>query len=421
MSEQIESVQEQLLLKLGDYYVSDFLDANESSEGRQKYSLDLWLDPVTHAPRLKKGEIAPPETMWGKYWYRSGTNDTMKKELRNIVHEVTDRITWDRGDVWLDIACNDGTLLSNVPDTFKRIGIDPCDDSFAKESRQHGTIVQDYFSKGAYTSAFVGDYKQAKVITCIAMFYDLDDPNPFIQDLYDVLDDNGVLVLQMSYTPLMVNQMAFDNICHEHVYYYSLTSLAYLFMQHGFITVDCQLNDTNGGSMRVYLVKKTADPKKFGTDQLKSVCMYRTQSIMAQEREVDVSSPELWDIFGARLEKLKMDVTHFITTARSEGKTVYGYGASTKGNTLLQYFGLTNEDIVAIAERSEYKWGKKTIGSEIPICSEQQMRDAQPDYLVVLPWHFVDEFVKREREYLEKGGTIVVPCPQFKLITKDDL
>ena len=149
--------------------------------------------------------------------------------------------------------------------------------------------------------------------------------------------------------------------------------------------------------------------------------MYRVQSILACEEKNDISDPVVWDQFSARLEKLKVDVTHFITTARAEGKTIYGYGASTKGNTLLQYFNITNNDIIAIAERSPYKWGKKTVGSEIPICSEEDMRNAQPDYLLVLPWHFVDEFVKRERDYLEKGGTIVVPCPQFKLITKEDL
>ena len=406
------------LLSLGDYYVSDFLDADDSSTNRKKYSLDLVLDPDIRAVRLKKNEIAPSSDMWGKYWYRSGTNATMIRELSGIVDEILTRVTYKVGDVWLDIACNDGTLLSKVPHDMVKVGIDPCDDSFYEQSSKHGLIVQDYFSKKAYDTVAT---RKAKVITCIAMFYDLDDPNPFIKDLYETLDDDGVLVLQMSYTPLMINQMAFDNICHEHVYYYSLTSLAYLFMQHGFITVDAQLNDTNGGSIRVYLVKDKCNPKSFGTDQLKSVCMYRVQSILACEEKNDISDPVVWDQFAARLEKLKVDVTHFITTARAEGKTIYGYGASTKGNTLLQYFNITNNDIVAIAERSPYKWGKKTVGSEIPICSEEDMRNAQPDYLLVLPWHFVDEFVKRERDYLEKGGTIVVPCPQFKLITKEDL
>jgi hypothetical protein len=406
------------LLKLGDHYVSDFLNADETSTDRTKYSLDLYLDETIGAVRLEKGKIAPPESMWGRYWYRSSTNATMKKELKGIVAEITDRVKHTDGDVWLDIACNDGTLLSNVPATYHRVGIDPCDDSFAEESRNYGTIVQDYFSKAAYDT--VTD-KKAKVITCIAMFYDLDDPAPFIKDLYDTLDDDGVLVLQMSYTPLMVQQMAFDNICHEHVYYYSLTSLAYLFAQHNFLAIDANVNDTNGGSMRVYFVKDKCNPKSFATEQVRQVCMYRTDAFLEMERQADIANPDVWAEFGARLDKLKTDVINFVKTAREEGKTVYGYGASTKGNTLLQYFGLTKEDIVAIAERSPYKFGKRTIGTEIPIISEEEMRAARPDYLLVLPWHFIDEFVKRETDFLNTGGALVVPCPEFKIITKDDI
>ena len=406
------------LLHLGSHYVSDFLDADESSESRQKFSLDLYLDPKNGAVRL--GEVAPPSAMWGRYWYRSGTNATMTKELGKIVSEVVERVPYKPGDIWLDIACNDGTLLKQVPSDFVKVGIDPCDDSYYEESSKHATVVQDYFSKAAWDKAGYSGEK-AKVITCIAMFYDLDDPHPFIQDMYDVLDDDGVIVLQMSYTPLMISQMAFDNICHEHVYYHSLTSIAHMFMQHKMQVVDAELNDVNGGSIRIYLVKENSKVDAFGTAQLRQVCEFRTASILVMESMADITSHEVWQMFGAQLEKLRTDVKAFITEANEQGKTVYGYGASTKGNTLLQYFELTNKDIVAIAERSPYKWGKKTVGSEIPIISEEDARAAKPDYMLVLPWHFIDEFVKREREYLENGGAFIVPCPEFRVITKDDL
>lgn len=411
------------LLVLGDHYVSDFLNADESSKDRKKYSLDLYLDDEIGAVRLPKGEIAPPEAMWGRYWYRSGTNATMTKELGKIVEEITERVHYKEGDVWLDIACNDGTLLRQIPNEFKKIGIDPCDDSFHAESSKHATVVQDYFTADAYKKAFasVDDIKKAKVITCIAMFYDLDDPIPFIKDLHTVLDDNGVIVLQMSYTPLMLQQMAFDNICHEHVYYYSLTSLAYMFAKQGFQVIDANVNDVNGGSIRVYLVKNECDPKSFATEQLRQVCMYRTDAIMEMEKIADISNVEVWKEFGMRLDKLKADVANFFKVAAEEGKVVYGYGASTKGNTLLQYFNITKNDMPAIAERSPYKFGKKTIGTEIPIVSEDDMRAAKPDYLFVLPWHFIDEFIKREKDFLEAGGALVVPCPDFKIITKDDI
>jgi hypothetical protein len=408
------------ILKLGDHYVSDFLNADETSADRTKYSLDLYMDEAIGAVRLKSDTLPPPEAMWGRYWYRSGTNATMTKELGSIVAEITDRVNYKPGDIWLDIACNDGTLLKQVPADFVKVGIDPCDDEFYKESSKHGTVVQDYFSQAAWDKSGYGAEK-AKVITCIAMFYDLDDPNPFIKDLEYVLDDDGVIVLQMSYTPLMLQQMAFDNICHEHVYYHSLNSIGALFEPHGFQIIDANVNDTNGGSIRIYLAKKKAKPSCFGTAQLRQVCAYRADSILNFERIADISDPYVWRVFGEKLQALRISLIDFVKTARAEGKTIYGYGASTKGNTLLQYFGLTKEDITAIAERSPYKFGKKTIGTEIPIVSEEEMRAAKPDYLLVLPWHFIDEFVKRETDFLNAGGALVVPCPEFKIITKDDI
>ena len=404
------------LLELGNHYVSDFIKEDSEMEGRTKYSLDLYLDEELGAPRLMN--IAPAHTMWSKYWYRSAINTSMTLELQGIVKEITSRVKLKDDDIWLDIACNDGTLLKAVPNNLTKVGIDPCDESFYSESSKVATVVQDFFSKDAWNKTPFAD-KKAKVITCIAMFYDLDNPHPFVQDLYDILDDDGVAVLQMSYTPLMMNQLAFDNICHEHVYYYDLKSINKLFSQHGFRIVDCSVNDTNGGSFRIYLQKETALVTSFGTSPLRDVCDYRVETILNYETNVvDISSAAAWDDFKLRLDTLKNDVNSFINQAKAEGKTVYGYGASTKGNTLLQYFGLDSSHIAAIAERSPYKFGYKTIGTNIPIISEEEMRDANPDYALVLPWHFISEFQTRERAFLEGGGSFIVPCPMFEIISK---
>jgi len=404
------------LLELGDHYVSDFIKEDSEMEGRKKYSLDLYLDEELGAPRLMN--IAPAHTMWGKYWYRSAINTSMTLELQGIVKEITSRVKLKDDDIWLDIACNDGTLLKAVPNNLTKIGIDPCDESFYAESSKVATVVQDFFSKDAWNKTPFAD-KKAKVITCIAMFYDLDNPHPFVQDLYDILDDDGVAVLQMSYTPLMMNQLAFDNICHEHVYYYDLKSINKLFSQHGFRVVDCSVNDTNGGSFRIYFQKETALVTSFGTSPLRDVCDYRVETILNYETNVvDISSVAAWNDFKIRLDTLKNDVNSFINAAKAEGKKVYGYGASTKGNTLLQYFGLDSSHITAIAERSPYKFGYKTIGTNIPIISEEEMRDANPDYALVLPWHFISEFQTRERAFLEAGGSFIVPCPVFEIISK---
>lgn len=405
------------LLTLGKHYVSNFIKPGVDNNP-EKYSLDLYLDNELGAARLKGEDLPPASAMWGQYWYRSGINASMTKELQGIVSEIISRVKLQDDDTWLDIACNDGTLLKAVPDTLNKVGIDPADDTYYNESKKVATVVQDYFSYGAWLRAGKEGVK-AKVITCIAMFYDLDDPHPFINDLAKVLDDNGTLVLQMSYTPLMLQQLAFDNICHEHVYYYDLTSIQNLFKGHGFRVVDCSLNDTNGGSFRIYLQKDIAEVSSFASAPLRDVCNARIQGILLYEKHVcDIRNTQTWEHFNNRLQQLKNDVVGFVNQALSEGKTVYGYGASTKGNTLLQYFGLDKTKITAIAERSPYKFGLETIGTNIPIISEDEMRQQKPDYLLVLPWHFIDEFERREQDYLNQGGCLVVPCPVFKKISK---
>jgi len=402
-----------MIVELGKHYVSDFIQSENDYEGRQKYDLNLELDTEIGAARLT--EMAPSHTMWGKYWYRSGTNATMTRELGDIVEEITSRVKNDKTGIWLDIACNDGTLLKQIPQGYVRIGIDPADDTFKAESSKHGVIIQDYFSEDAYKRSTATD--KASVITTIAMFYDLMDPHPFIDDITKVLDDNGIWVLQLSYTPLMLEQLAFDNICHEHAYYYSLNSLQKLFAKHDLKIVDCSLNDVNGGSFRVYVQKNIADVTSFGTSPLRDVCNFRVQSILNYENaHFNIGSPIVWKQFMNKIEDLKTQTVNFIKEEKAKGKTICGYGASTKGNTLLQWFGLDNTLIDAIAERSPYKFGLKTIGTNIPILSEEEVRAMKPDYMLVLPWHFINEFVQRENEYLSNGGKFIVPCPKFEII-----
>lgn len=401
------------LLNFGNYCVSDFLTSDDTSD-RPKYNLDLYLDDIIGAVRLK--EVVPPDKMYGTYWYRSGINASMPLELKTLVEEIVKRTTHTEGDVWLDIACNDGTMFKFIPPTFTKAGIDPADDTYYDEASKHAIVVQDFFNKESYSKLNVN--KKAKVITTIAMFYDLDNPHSFIQDVLEVLDDEGVWVLQMSYTPLMVSQMAFDNICHEHIYYYSLTDIKKLMEMNGMSIVDCSFNETNGGSFRIYVVKE-AYRNKFSSQPVRDVCNLRISSVLQWESEnYNSSDLKFWDTFGDNIEALKIKTVDFIKNEVAAGKTVYGYGASTKGNTLLQHFGLDSTLITAIAERSPYKYGRRTVGTNIPIISEEQMRAEKPDYLLVLPWHFIYEFQKRETDFLEAGGKFIVPCPTFEIIGK---
>ena len=401
------------LLTLGDLYISDFIKQGETPRGG-KHELKIVLDENVGAPRLEK---APdPESMYGKYWYRSGINHTMKTELKEVVDSILKIKKLKENDIWIDIASNDGTLLSYLPKDIIRIGIDPADDSYKLEASQHSNlIIQDFFTSDVYKKCKFGNNK-AKVITCIAMFYDANDPKKFLRDVAEIIDDGGVFVLQMSYTPLMIEQLAFDNICHEHVWYYSLFNIKSLLEEAGFKVFNCELNDVNGGSFRVYSTLNTNQIKNIGTQQYRDVSNYRVNSILEYENKLNLNSVNTWNSFFTRIEDLKKTVVDFIKEEKLKGKKIWAYGASTKGNTLLQYFGLDSSLIDGIAERSPYKWGLKTIGTNIPIFSEDEMRKQNPDYLLVLPWHFIHEFVNREEEFLISGGTFIVPCPKFELV-----
>jgi len=400
------------LFTLGDLCISDFIEDDQKEV--EKFELKLMLSKESGLVQLESG--VDPDKMYGRYWYRSGTNNTMRKQLKNVVDSCTYVKKLDNKSLWLDIACNDGTLLSYLPEEISKLGIDPVEDSYVKESSKYADeIIQDYFSKESYNKSIFKNRK-CDVVTCIAMFYDLEDPKSFLNDAYDILDDDGLFVIQMSYTPLMINQLAFDNICHEHLMYYNLHSMKYLVEDCNFKIVDCELNDVNGGSFRVYLQKNTASKNSFATAPYRDVAKFRIESLLQYEENLNMNEPSYYLDFYEKIKSLKEQTFNFIKSAKEKGKSTWVYGASTKGNTLLQYFGLDNTLIDGAAERSPYKFGLKTVGTNIPIFSEEEMRKANPDYLLILPWHFIDEFKVREKSFLDNGGKFIVPCPKFEII-----
>jgi SAM-dependent methyltransferase len=316
-------------------------------------------------------------------------------------------------DIVLDVGCNDGTLLGNYPKGLKivKVGIDPAENLADVARGKCDLFANDYFSKDTFMG--LTDGRKAKVITSIAMFYDLDDPHRFVNDIVNCLDNNGVWILQLSYTPLMIEQNAFDNICHEHLEYYTLLSIYYLIKKHDLKIVDLELNDVNSGSFRLVITKRT-NPLKETTLFYKDVGEYRYNSTMVYEKSRNYDSPEVYSRFMKTIDRLKNQTNEFLSDISEKGEIVYGYGASTKGNTLLQYYELGPNQIKAIAERQPQKYGLLTAGSWIPIVSEEEMRKAKPDYLCILPWHFANEFIEREKRFLKNGGKLIIPLPELK-------
>jgi hypothetical protein len=400
------------LFSLGKLYLSDFIEHRETP-AYEPVELALSLAPKSGLVQLQ--HTVPGDVMYRKYWYKSGTNATMTNELMGIAKKAQEVMHLKEGDVFLDIGCNDGTLFRFVEKHIIRIGFDPND--FKAESIQHADIIiNNYFDAKEYQKTKHG-HKKAKIITSIAMFYDLEHPDSFVEDIRKTLDRDGLWIIQMSYLPLMLKQLAFDNICHEHLEYYNLESLQYLLNKHSLDIVDCELNDINGGSFRIYIRHKNASPATFATAPYRDVARMRVDSILEYEKSLRLRKKKIYMDFWKEINLLKKQTMDFIKKEKRKGKTIWGYGASTKGNTLLQWFGLDHTLIDAIAERSEAKFGLKTAGTNIPIKSEADMRKAKPDYLLVLPWHFIDEFKKRETDFLRRGGKFIVPCPRFEIIS----
>jgi len=311
------------LFTLGDLYVSDFIKQEDNKE-YNKYELKLMLEEDTGAVRLEK--CAPLDSMYGKYWYRSSINQTMKDELKNVVESITKVIKLKENDIWLDIATNDGVLFDYVPKDIIKIGIDPADDSYKKESEKRAdVIIQDFFSYDVYRKCKFGRLK-AKVITVIAMFYDLDKPDLFLKDVYKILDDDGLLVMQMSYTPLMIKQLAFDNIVAEHIYYYSLFNIKKILERNNLSIVDCTLNDINGGSFRIF-IKKKGKEENFYTKPYRDVSNFRINSILEYEKTLKLDQLDTWLDFFDRINELKEKTVNFIKEEKAKGKVIFGYGA----------------------------------------------------------------------------------------------
>jgi hypothetical protein len=340
------------------------------------------------------------------YWYRSGVTQTMRDALRDITKSIEDRVELKAGDVVLDIGSNDGTMLRTYATPgLVRVGVEPASNLAEEGKKDLEHFINDFWIYDLYQKT-VG--KKAKVITAIGMFYDMEDPNEFIGDAAKALTEDGVFVAQLMCLKNMLDTNDVGNICHEHLEFYSLTALEFLFEKNGFQMFDIEHNLVNGGSYRVYAcLKGTTPPNVSGAKERMQKYREEDAALAGKQAQLD---------FFARIEENKKKCVEFIREANAKGKKVWVYGASTKGNTILQYYGLDSSDIVAASERSPEKWGKFTVGTGVPIVSEDEARKAKPDYFLVLPYAFFDEFYKREVEWRNGGGVFIVPLPEFRVV-----
>jgi len=393
------------ILSLGLQYPSNFIELNSISDKREQIPLELIFCEKKDCGLLQLKHTASRESLYKKYWFRSGINEKMVEALKDITKSVEKRISLSENDIVLDIGCNDGTLLRSYQSKVRLVGFEPASNLVDEAKEGTELIINNFFSFYEFVQHFPNE--RIKVITSIAMFYDLEDPNSFVSDIVNCLDQDGIWIIQMAYLIPMLELNAFDNIVHEHLEYWSLKSLKRLLEEHDLEIFDVELNDVYGGSFRIFVKTKKND---------KINIQNSVDEFLKKEDEFGLEKKETYLNFANRVNSLKNKLNDFIKKEISNGKLIYAYGASTKGNTLLQFYNLNNKLISKAADRDSKKFGKMTVGSNIPVISEEQARDEKPDYFLVLPWHLVDFFKERENEFLNNGGKFIVPLPDFKII-----
>lgn len=352
---------------------------------------------------LQLGHSYDLEEMYGEnYGYRSGLNASMVAHLHGKVKKICETVKLSMGDLVVDIGSNDSTALRAYSADLTLVGIDPTGIKFRSYYPPHIHLIPDFFSASVLNQNFPG--KKAKVVTSFSMFYDLEDPISFMREVYEILADDGIWVFEQSYMPAMIKTNSFDTICHEHLEFYALRQIDWMAKRVGFGILDVEFNNVNGGSFSVTVSKAR------GASAPPSV-----QQILEEERQAGFDTLEPHRAFAERAVKSKHNLLQFIRDTQATGKTIAALGASTKGNVLLQYYGLTKEDIPYIGEVNSDKFGSYTPGTWIPIIPETELLAMKPDYLIVLPWHF-RKFFEENTKY--SNYTLVFPLPELHVRIK---
>ena len=364
-------------------------------------------DPAEACGLVQLRHSAPPELLYGgDYGYRSSLNRSMVVHLHALVKRLLGMVELGPGDIVLDIGSNDGTLLNAYAETpALRVGMDPTAERFRAFYDPGVEILPCLFSAEKFRDAMGG--RKARIITSIAMFYDLEAPQRFLDEIREILHDDGVWMFEQSYLPEMMAQGSFDTVCHEHLEYYALRQIQWMAVRSGLSIVDVAFGDVNGGSFAVTVAKEGSALAARAID---------LAPLLQKERELGLETEEPYRRFRSGIARTCEDLRHFLDTERSEGRLVLGYGASTKGNVLLQHCDISGRDLPCIADVNPDKYGAFTPGTCIPIVAEAEARAMSPDTFLVFPWHFRPGILKREQAFLAAGGRFAFPLPVFESI-----
>lgn len=391
------------ILDLGNQYLTGVFPKPGENVGIGP--LELVWSPSSCLVQLKH-TYEPTEMYGDNYGYLSSLNNSMVQHLNQKATYLTELANLQDGDVVVDIGSNDCTFLKAIPSYAKRIGIDPTIKKFSHYYPEEIVSVADFFSKESYFS--VESNKKCKLVTSISCFYDLDDPVSFVKDIYEILDNDGLWHFEQAYLPLTLRATSYDTVCHEHIEYYSMLSVTKILSLAGMKIVDVSLNDINGGSFAVTACKDTNTNIKVNSAII--------NWLIEEEYKMGLDTLTPYLEFAERVKSHRESLVSLLKKIKEEGKTVYGYGASTKGNVMLQWCNLTSDDIILIGEVNSDKYGCVTPGTNIPIIQESEVKAKNPDYMIVLPWHFRNGILQREKEYRSSGGKFIFPLPYIEIV-----
>jgi hypothetical protein len=392
-----------LFLDFGDMHLTTEFPTRKTNKGKIPMKLMICqkckLFQLLHNYDLNK--------LYNKdYGYKSGINESMNRHLESITQDVEKIINFTKNDIVLDIASNDGTLLKKYKNKkITRFGIDPTIKKFLNLYPKNFLKFPSFFNKESYNK--ITNFKKAKVITSIAVFYDIQDPVNFISDIKAILDKDGVWILEQSYFPLLIKNNAYDSICHEHLSYFMHRQIKNILSKFDMHVFNVTFNHMNGGSVRFFISHKSS---AFKIDK-KNV-----EKIIKIENRIFINFSKIINNFKKSIYKSRVKLVDLVKKINKQKKIIHVYGASTKGNVILQFCKLTKEMIPFAAERNKDKFGRFTPGTSIPIISEKESREKSPDYYLVMPWHFKKEILHREKSFLKKGGKIIFPLPNIKII-----
>jgi hypothetical protein len=391
------------ILSLGNQSLTGVFPKNKN-EVVTEGPVDLVWCPDSGLLQMKQS-YSLSEMYGDNYGYRSGLNSSMVKHLQLKIKTLEKLAKPSSDDLVIDIGSNDATSLKTYSGNFKKVGIDPTGNKFKKFYSDNINLIPDFFSAEVFLKSFPN--RKAKIITSIAMFYDLEDPIAFVRDIEMCMADDGIWHFEQSYMPAMLKTNSYDTICHEHLEFYSLKVVKQIVEQCGLRILEVQMNAINGGSFAVTVCKKNA--------------FYKSNNViidwlLSREDNMKLGTIEPYNKFAERAFKHKDELVKLINSLVADGKKVFGYGASTKGNVLLQFCGFTESEIPYIVEVNEEKFGSFTPGTKIPIISETDAKILNPDYYLVLPWHFKENILSREQDFIANGGKFIFPLPDIEIL-----